>query len=427
MIEIINIFIFPIILILFLQNNLLSKFFIISNKNQNLDLEYKILNFFIILNLLLILSLLNLAIKVAALIIIFYFIFSNIFYFKINKNFLFISKYTIFLVIFYLLSLDIASNPDLSWDGKFHWYKRALNFYQDMGYENLKLLPKYEYPHLGSYLWAFFWFLNPSKIEYFGRLFFVFLYLFSIFSVSDLISNKTVKHFVFIFISLISYNLNHFTGNQDIVVFSLIIFLTRNLYLIYISRDNSYLNYFLFILVNNIIIWIKYESFLYVLLSYGVLIFLNLIDKNKKIFFLLVFFLLATILFKIYISTIFQIGFNASFQFSGNYDVSELFKVDIILYKLYILLKYFLFALFKNPILIIGFISLLIIFLKKIKIPNPILIFFILMNCSAIFVFYIIQIDFKWHVINGLDRYVLQFSGMSILFIVLLLNYFYKK
>ena len=37
------------------------------------------------------------------------------------------------------------------------------------------------HPHLGSFFWAFFWNLMPIKLEYFGRLFYVFLFCFSIF------------------------------------------------------------------------------------------------------------------------------------------------------------------------------------------------------------------------------------------------------
>ena len=296
-----------------------------------------------------------------------------------------------------------------------------------MGFENLSSLPKYEYPHFGSYIWAFFWSISPLKFEYFGRLFYLFLYLLSIYSICDLVINQKIKNLSFIFFSLTAFNLNHFTGNQDIIVFSLLVFLTRYFYLIYINKDDKLINYSLFILINNIIIWIKYECFVYVFLSYIILITSKFLNKKFDKVYFLTLFLFLTILFKISISKIYQINLNASFQFSGDYDFKELFNIENIIYKFFYIFKYYLFSLFKNPLLLLGFFSLVIIFLKRINLLIPMLIFFLLLNLSTFSIFYIIQSDFEWHVIYGIDRYMLQYSGVSILFIIILLNNFFRK
>ncbi len=427
MTEVLNILIFPLILIIFLQNNLIFKYCSTSYKKINYKLESIILNFFVILNLILFISFFDLKIQITSIFLLSYFILCNFLYFNIKKNIFIINNFLFLLIIFYVLAIYIIANPDLSWDGKFHWYKRSLNFYQNMGFQNLLSLPKYEYPHFGSYLWALFWSISPVKFEYLGRIFYLFMYLLSIFTMVDLIKNKLIKKLLFVFLSLICFNFNHFTGNQDILVFSLIIFLTRYLYLIYEEKNNSYINSLLFVLINNIILWIKYECIIFVILSYTLIIFSKMFRSNYK---LVVFFgisLIFTILLKLGISEIYKINLNASFQFSGDYKIKELFNIQLFFYKFYFLIKYFIFSMFKNPVLILGFISLAIIYFRKIKLSFLIITFFVLLNLSTFFIFYIIQLDFEWHVINGIDRYMLQYSGVSILFIIIVLNKYYKN
>ena len=132
--------------------------------------------------------------------------------------------------------------------------------------------------------------------------------------------------------------------------------MTRYFYLIYISKDDGILNYLLFILINNTIIWIKYECFVYVLLSYFILIISKFLNKKFDKVYLLTLFLFITILFKISISKIYQINLDASFQFSGDYNFKELFYIENIIYKIFFnIIKYYLFSLFKNPLLLFNF------------------------------------------------------------------------
>ena len=427
MIEIINIILFPLALIIFFQNHLFAKLLKKKFGKGNSHFDYYILNLFIILNLILLVSLFNFDIQFTIIIVSIYFILVNIF----NFSFKIISKsiysLLILIIIFYVLSTYIVANPDLGWDGKFHWYKKALNFYQNMGFENLSNLPKYEYPHFGVYLWALFWSINPINFEYFGRLFYLFLYLLSIFSIVDLLNNKNLKLILFIALSLIIFNFNHFTGNQDILVFSLVIFLSRYLYLIHEKKEQTLFNFILFILINNIILWIKYECIVYVILSYSILLIYKLLKKDYKYFLLISLSFLFTIIFKLSISQFYQINLNASFQFSGEYDLFKLFDINLFFYKFYIILKYYFFSLFKNPVILIGYISLALIFLQKIKISLTNVFLFILFNLSSFLIFYIIQIDFEWHVAYGIDRHILQYSGFSILFLVVFFNKVFKN
>ena len=203
MIEIINIILFPLALIIFFQNHLFTKLIKKRFEKKNSYFDCYILNLFIILNLILLISLLNFDIQFTIIIILTYFILVNIFNFSYKIIFQSIYSLLILIIIFYVLSTYIVANPDLGWDGKFHWYKKALNFFQNMGFENLSNLPKYEYPHFGVYLWALFWSINPLNFEYFGRLFYLFLYLLSIFSIVDLLNNKNLKLILFITLILI--------------------------------------------------------------------------------------------------------------------------------------------------------------------------------------------------------------------------------
>ncbi len=427
MIEIINIILFPFALIIFFQNHLFSKLLKKKYVKKSSHIDLYILNLFIILNLILLISLLNFNIQFTIIILLIYFILVNTFNFSFKIISQSIYSLLVLIIIFYILSTYIVANPDLGWDGKFHWYKKALNFFQDMGFENLSNLPKYEYPHFGVYLWALFWSINPLNFEYFGRLFYLFLYLLSIFSIVDLLNNKNLKLILFIALSLITFNFDHFTGNQDILIFSMIVFLSRYLYLIYEKREQTLLNFILFILINNIILWVKYECIVYVTSSYSILLIYKLFKKDYKYFLLIFFSFLFTLILKLSISQLYQINLNASFQFYGEYDLFKLFDINLFFYKFYIIFKYYFFSLFKNPVLLVGYISLALIFLQKINISLINVFLFLLFNLSSLLIFYIIQIDFEWHVAYGIDRYILQFSGFSILFLVVFLNKTFKS
>ena len=95
-----------------------------------------------------------------------------------------------FFICFLCLSTEISSNPKLGWDGIGHWYYKALNYNQGGTYENLKNSPVPYYPHLGPYIWSVFWSVNKLNHEYFGRIFYIFIFIISIFSASDKLSIK---------------------------------------------------------------------------------------------------------------------------------------------------------------------------------------------------------------------------------------------
>ena len=75
--------------------------------------------------------------------------------YKLNKN----NKIQLTLITFliFFLSIPLANTLDLGWDAKFFWFLKTINFYQGAGIENLHQVPAFDYPHLGSFIWSFFW------------------------------------------------------------------------------------------------------------------------------------------------------------------------------------------------------------------------------------------------------------------------------
>ena len=73
------------------------------------------------------------------------------------------NKKNLFLVFFFLLFnfylfIDLAYNLELGWDGLATWIFKANNFYIGNNYFDLfnQEINFKQYPHLGSYVWAFF-------------------------------------------------------------------------------------------------------------------------------------------------------------------------------------------------------------------------------------------------------------------------------
>ena len=104
----------------------------------------------------------------------------------------------------------MASDPKLTWDGIAHWYWKAMNYNQLGSFENLKNMPMAYYPHLGSYIWGFFWSINPINNEYYGRLFFIFVFLLPFFSASHRIKNIKIEILVLSILFLIFLLLTDF-------------------------------------------------------------------------------------------------------------------------------------------------------------------------------------------------------------------------
>ena len=84
-----------------------------------------------------------------------------------KKLFQSVNIYTIiFPIVCLSIFFEIAHHAILDWDGLEHWFWKVNSFYQNQGIENIKNLPLPQYPHLGSYLWSFFWKNSLFNYEY---------------------------------------------------------------------------------------------------------------------------------------------------------------------------------------------------------------------------------------------------------------------
>ena len=209
---------FPINLI---ENNRKSKFYLFSL------IDKLSLNLIFFANYLLLTSFLNININY---IFIFYFILTIILYSvdfnKINLKKIKLNYYLILILFFiFLISLDLAHELYFSWDTSRNWYFKALNFFQNKNIENLKNFHNDDYPHLGTFIWAFFWKLPNGNYEYLGRIFYIFIYTLSIFSIVDCLKIKYLEKIIFAILSIsLTYKYDLFSGTQDVLIFSFILF-----------------------------------------------------------------------------------------------------------------------------------------------------------------------------------------------------------
>ena len=198
--------------------NIFNSKLLINKKFFSLDVAS--FNLILNCNILLFLSLLPISLGSYNLFFIFFYMFIFIYiYFvhnlKLNLYKNFIQFLSIFIIIFLIISANVADELNLGWDAKYFWYIKALFFIENQNFYDLnKFVYNAWHPHLGSYFWAFFWNLMPIKLEYFGRLFYVFLFCFSIFYVChNNLKDKFISNIIFILLILIFYMYGRFSLN----------------------------------------------------------------------------------------------------------------------------------------------------------------------------------------------------------------------
>ena len=254
MIEYLNIFFSSLLIFIFFNGNDIF-FNIITKKNIfkkiviSLVISFNIFLFFSFLK-----NGLNYSIY-----FIYLFLFLNIFGFIKN---LFNYKFIFFLIINFALFLQIASNPILGWDGQAIWYPKAYNFLTGFDFSNLSKFTKPNYPHLGGFIWAIFWKIPFLNYEYLGRFIYIFTFLSSLFFVTSFSENKKLRNILTILILyLVCFDVDLFRGYQEYLIFSFL-----NIFIVFFYNErNDLLQFFIAILIINIIIWIKNESLIYCL------------------------------------------------------------------------------------------------------------------------------------------------------------------
>ena len=358
------------------------------------------------------------------------------FFFKIYNEIL--SKENLSLKFFFIAInlfsfFDLAYNLEIGWDGLAIWLFKANNFYNGHSYFNLfdqEIIYK-QYPHLGSYTWAFFWKNSLIEKEYFGRLFFQYIYVVSIFVIANSIkifSNLKIIITIFCLILLSQDYDNTLQGYQDYLLFSLLIFAGKLIQTL-ISRNNSnnlLLNIF-FLLSVLIIPWIKNEGVFYSIFLVILFFLLKTTYLMKFIFSFLVILnigLHAFIIKFIYmLESLYQFSFNTILLFFKNFDVSNL------LIKISYIFLYLFHGFIKYPITILYLFGILyVINYKKITYQNKFFLAFFFMQFLFIFGIYILtNQDLVWHLQTSIKRLILQTSGFYLFITIWVINNFGKK
>ena len=395
------------------------------NQVQNAEsksINLMTLNLIINLNLLLFLSFFNLKIfyvsKIFVLVLLLILIINSYKNYKCIKV-----NYSLFF-IFIIIAFEIASKLELGWDAKWFWLIKTIYFFDDYFFSDLI---NYEYnkfhPHFGSYIWAFFWKLSYVDLEYTGRLFYLFLYLYSLYLITcSLNNNFFTKIFIFTLFVIITYQYKIFSGLQEIIIFSILSILS-----VLISdyiKNKKFNELIKILLLSNILLWIKSEGIAYYVILFISLNFINSISFKSKVYINL----LATlmIILKIIIYKFFQININEQ-----PYTIEYLSSLDfgILYYKIKNITLYLGFYSLKNLIYFLAgfFLILKIKLIFKDDYFRFILIFFI-GNTAFIFLAYILRdMEVVYSLKTTIDRLIFSSSGIYLLFISGILFSFFKK
>ncbi len=327
--------------------------------------------------------------------------------------------FSLFFVLFFIISLDIAIKLNLGWDAKWFWYIKSLYFFQNY---NFGYLSQYEFnsfhPHFGSYLWAFFRELSLNKFEYNGRIFYVFLYLLSLLFLIDKFQKNKIKNFIIIFLLLlITYNYKIFSGLQEVLIFSILLIITKLIYEFINQKKNIYLLFI--ILCMNLILWIKAEGIAYFMIILVGLNFIKNFEFKKRLF--LIFSSISLILFKILIYKHFKISIN-----DQPYFIEYILNLDFqtIMFKLKNIIIYGTFYSLKNII----FFIIPIVFLINLKVLfkdefNKIIFILFILNIGFILSAYMFrEMEIIYALRTTMDRIIFTSSGLYIFYLVNFLN-----
>ena len=332
------------------------------------------------------------------------------------------SNIIFFILVFFILSVQVSSELNLGWDAKWFWYIKSLYYTQNQTFNELSNYVYNDYhPHFGSFLWSFFRELSIDQYEYFGRLFYVFFYTVSIFFITnDIFKNKIKNKIAFLLIIFVTQKYIYFSGLQEILIFSILVFMSKFFYH-FIHEKKSFYLFFIFLCMN-LLIWIKAEGIAYAFIFFISLNFVTKLNLKQRIFINTSF--LFIIFFKILIYKFFQIKINDQpyyFEYIINLDLETLF------YKFKNILLYLSYYSYKNIILMLVPIIIIINYKKILQDEYfKLMLLISLMNLTFILSAYIFRdMDVVFSLKTTIDRIVFSSSGFYLLFIINRLKIFF--
>ena len=366
----------------------------ISRINESVSyLDIRTFNLVFFINFILFLNLMNLELIVIKNIFYLIFlltIFFN-FYLYYNGKKIKISNndylYLVLLFVCFVISVSIAYAPTLNWAAQNDWIGKAILLLQNKKMISLQSSPASELPILLPTLWSFFWNLFDSRYEYLGRLFFIFLYLFSILNFLDIFNLKFLKKIIaFLILVLVSLKIDYFQGDPSILGFSLILFAIKYLYEIILNNNASRFNIILLFLITNLIVWSLNEGIFYAFFILSSLAFFSKTPKTKNFGIIVLIFYVMLILFRIFIYKFYNIEFRLN---SNNYALNN-FGENFNLDNIFLISKYMLLNILRTDLLVftIPLICYYFAFSKENK-GFKLTIYIILINVLFIYFFFL--------------------------------------
>tara|TARA_B100000035_G_scaffold270393_1_gene244708 strand:+ start:1194 stop:2510 length:1317 start_codon:yes stop_codon:yes gene_type:complete len=360
-----------------------------------------------------------------------YLVVSIIYLFFSYKNFRFnLKKENVILFFFFIIILIsiffyIAQNLKLEWDGVNHWLEKVLIFFNGKHIEDLKNVTTHPYyPHLGSYIWALFWKNSYLGYEYFGRFFYVYLYITSIFLITDNINFKNIfyKILIILFFLIITFEPYLLAGYQEYLIFSTLIFATKYISFCNFKNSQSYKFIFLILMILYLNCWFKDEGlFYFIIFSSLFILMINLSNQSKFTFlFFITFLLLIQYMLQKYIIGIYDFPEKISLT-DIIFDITNF---EILIIKLSKISFHIFVAFAKYSLWIVILISIFIkiFFKQKFNIIERYFSMCLLFNLIFLIgIFFTFKnLDFMLRV--SLDRLIFQTSGFYLMLILLTLD-----
>ena len=296
---------------------------------------------------------------------------------------------------------------------------RGCSNYSDLAQQMFSTF--HPHPHLGSYFWAFFSNLTINNYEYYGRLFYLFLYICGLYFVlNKLIKNNIIKIVGLLILTTITYKYTYFSGLQEVLIFSLLVIVSIGIYDYIKIRKSIY--FILIALTLNLILWLKAEGIVYyliIVICFNCIESLNKSDRIKFNLLCLTFFITKILLYKY-----FEIIPN-----NQPYSLNIFKNIDLvtIFYQINNIIIYFFYNSINNMIYFITLVSLLI--LRKKIFDNEfyrINFIFLILNLTFIFGAYLLRDqEIMYAIKTTLHRLIFTSSGFYLLFIGLNLKKFY--
>jgi len=343
---------------------------------------------------------------------------------KFNLEKFDILSFFVFSLLIVSIFFSIAQNLKLEWDGH-HWIEKVLVFFKNNEIKDLKnVLIHNHYPHLGSYIWAFFWKNSFLELEYFGRFFYVYFYIVAIFLIfnSLKLDNIIIKLFAILFFILITYEPYLLAGYQEYLIFSSLIFASRYISMIDFKAPVNLRFIFLILLILYTICWFKDEGIVYFLIFNLILIkFLNISNFSK----INLIFCLIGLLILQYVLQKYLIGIYDFPQRTSVIDVlKDVTNIKILFTKLSQIFIHCVIAFIKYPLWLIIIISIFVqlFFINKIETCSKYFLGCLLFNIAFIFSIFFTFNSFDFMLKVSLDRLLFQTSGFYIPLILLSLR-----